>query len=675
MELNISSIKKVKVGSLNSSLILRPKDMFQILPLVKFALVIMFLCLPRKRVDSLSYLILNRVLPEPKLLLASPAVTQLVGWDQSFISSDAFVRFFSGDMEAMKLCSLDPTSNTLQIEKFQSWATPYALSIYGEEMYHNCPFKNGNGYGDGRAISIAEIYNPSTNTRLEFQLKGGGTTPFSRGADGRAVLRSSVREFLASEAMHYLGVETTRALSLIVSGTGFIERPWFSPQKQLSLNDSRLNHYPPELRREVVKYANSQPDVMIQERMTITCRVAASFLRVGHIELFARRYRQALASSSSHNEEVKKRHLELKLIVFHMLFREYPHLLPSPSAASASPSAASASPSGSPQVITSLESLENTVDSNQFQSICLEMLRECSRKICALTASWVRVGYCQGNFNSDNCLVSGRTMDYGPFGFIEKYEKNWNMWTGGGEKYSFRFQHLAGERNFFSLATSISLLFDESGKSEVRNVLIPSHKREAEVAIEQVYRQKLGFQHWESDHKALFQRLDDFMETTEADYTLFWRQLALIPERVASLSSLPSPCPISLTWTEELLSRDVLLEPLSNVFYSPLSLENERVWYEILRDWILLLLKEVNQIPTNLSNLSVAMRRVSPKYVPREWMLIEAYSAAEQWNLEPLQQLQTLFEHPYEEQPQFESKYYQKMSISQLDKGGVTCMT
>eukprot|EP00913_Durusdinium_trenchii_P033730 g31576.t1 len=94
-------------------------------------------------------------------------------------------------------------------------------------MVRNCPFGNGNGYGDGRAISIGEVL--VKGQRWEMQLKGGGQTPFCRGADGRAVLRSSVREFLASEAMFNLGVDTTRALSLIVSDGGeMAERPWYS---------------------------------------------------------------------------------------------------------------------------------------------------------------------------------------------------------------------------------------------------------------------------------------------------------------------------------------------------------------------------------------------------------------------------------------------------------------
>jgi uncharacterized protein YdiU (UPF0061 family) len=91
------------------------------------------------------------------------------------------------------------------------WATGYALSIYGQEMVSNCPFRTGNGYGDGRAISVLEVL-LADGQHWEFQLKGGGTTPYCRGGDGRAVLRSSIREFLASEAMAALRVPSARAL-------------------------------------------------------------------------------------------------------------------------------------------------------------------------------------------------------------------------------------------------------------------------------------------------------------------------------------------------------------------------------------------------------------------------------------------------------------------------------
>jgi uncharacterized protein YdiU (UPF0061 family) len=124
-------------------------------------------------------------LPRPKLVAISPEVCNLIGLPEDYCrSSNDFTRFFSGDMSAM--------------EGFQSWSTPYALSIFGNEMYNNCPFKNGNGYGDGRAVSVGEVVVSPVDTggdeeqiaaRWEMQLKGGGQTPFCRGGDGRSVLR------------------------------------------------------------------------------------------------------------------------------------------------------------------------------------------------------------------------------------------------------------------------------------------------------------------------------------------------------------------------------------------------------------------------------------------------------------------------------------------------------
>ena len=89
---------------------------------------------------------------------------------------------------------------------------PYA-ACYGGHQFGNWAGQ----LGDGRAITLAEAV-PRAGERYELQLKGAGPTPYSRTADGRAVLRSSVREFLCSEAMHHLGVPTTRALSLVTTG-------------------------------------------------------------------------------------------------------------------------------------------------------------------------------------------------------------------------------------------------------------------------------------------------------------------------------------------------------------------------------------------------------------------------------------------------------------------------
>lgn len=129
-------------------------------------------------------------------------------------------------------------------ENIQTYATAYAGHQFG----------NWAGQlGDGRAILAGEITDPHGN-KTEIQWKGAGATPYSRHADGRAVLRSSVREYLMSEAMYHLGIPTTRALSLVFTGEDVI--------------------------RDMMYNGNPQ-----YEQGAVVIRTAESFLRFGHFEL------------------------------------------------------------------------------------------------------------------------------------------------------------------------------------------------------------------------------------------------------------------------------------------------------------------------------------------------------------------------------------------------------
>ena len=119
-------------------------------------------------------------IPDPMYMSHSTSLFNELGLADELASDAQFQRIFSGDL-----------SQAPQPFKPVGWATGYALSIYGTEYTQQCPFQNGNGYGDGRAISICDITNEGKT--WELQLKGGGPTPYCRGADGRAVLRSSVR--------------------------------------------------------------------------------------------------------------------------------------------------------------------------------------------------------------------------------------------------------------------------------------------------------------------------------------------------------------------------------------------------------------------------------------------------------------------------------------------------
>lgn len=142
---------------------------------------------------------------------------------------------------------LNIVSGNISLPNFK----PYAM-CYGGHQFGNWAGQ----LGDGRAINIAEM--EFNEKRWALQLKGAGQTPYSRGADGFAVLRSSIREYLCSEAMFHLGVPTTRALSLVLSGDKVV--------------------------RDVLYNGNPA-----EEKGAIVCRVAPSFIRFGNFEIFAAR--------------------------------------------------------------------------------------------------------------------------------------------------------------------------------------------------------------------------------------------------------------------------------------------------------------------------------------------------------------------------------------------------
>jgi uncharacterized protein YdiU (UPF0061 family) len=169
----------------------------------------------------------------PRLLAHSPEVAELVGFSAEDVASPWFAEVFGGNA---LLAGMQPYAAVYGGHQFGQWAGQL---------------------GDGRAITLGEVVN-AAGERWELQLKGAGPTPYSRGADGRAVLRSSIREFLCSEAMHHLGVPTTRALSVVTTGEPVV--------------------------RDMFYDGNPRP-----EPGAVVCRVAPSFIRFGNFEIFAAR--------------------------------------------------------------------------------------------------------------------------------------------------------------------------------------------------------------------------------------------------------------------------------------------------------------------------------------------------------------------------------------------------
>ena len=169
---------------------------------------------------------------KPELLHVSKEMMEELGLTNSDITSEEFLTTFSGN-------TIIPNTQ------------PYAMSYGGHQ------FGNWAGQlGDGRAINLAEIVH--NNKRWALQLKGAGETPYSRTADGLAVLRSSIREYLCSEAMFHLGVPTTRALSLSLTGD--------------------------QVLRDVLYDGNPA-----YEKGAVVCRVSPSFIRFGNFEILAAR--------------------------------------------------------------------------------------------------------------------------------------------------------------------------------------------------------------------------------------------------------------------------------------------------------------------------------------------------------------------------------------------------
>lgn len=501
-------------------------------------------------------------LPDAEYVSHSKRFFQELGLRNELVKDEIFNQIFSGNL-----------SQVPSPMKKLGWATGYALSIYGTEYVSQCPFGNGNGYGDGRAISVFEgVFN---GKRWEMQLKGAGATPYCRGADGRAVLRSSVREFLAQDFMYALGVPTSRSLTLYASKSETVLRPWYSEGS-----------------------FSEDPDIMVANPVAISTRVAPSFLRVGQLELFARR-----ARSSEHPEALD----ELQLIVKHLIQREY----------------------------------QEEIDSQlSFENQIVEMARLFRQRLTTLVAAWIRVGYCQGNFNSDNCAAGGYTLDYGPFGFCELFDPEFQPWTGGGRHFCFFNQPQAAQLNFQMFCKSLQPLLVSNEKClEELEKLYQGFGAIMKAELEKVWAAKLGLKSFSIE---IYIQLMKLMTETRVDYTILFRELSSLPENISSLEK---------------------------SFYEKLSEDQKSQWQSWLEKWRQQLVLE-NE---DLTSASTQMKKVNPKYTWREWLIIPAYQAAARGDYSLIHELQEVLDRPYEEQSEeIEDRYYQLRPKEFFDAGGVS---
>ena len=410
---------------------------------------------------------------------------------------------------------------------------PYAQR-YGGHQFGNW----ANQLGDGRAITLGEVKLQSEV--LELQLKGSGKTPYSRFADGKAVLRSSIREFLCSEAMYHLKVPTTRALSLVTTGE--------------------------EVLRDMMYDGNPA-----LETGAIVCRVAPSFIRFGSFQIH----------TASNDYDT------LKTLVEHTVKTHFPE-----------------------HSITSDEEI-------------VQWLTHIAKKTAVMISHWMRVGFVHGVMNTDNMSIHGLTIDYGPYGWLEDYNPGWtpNTTDSATRRYRYGQQPKIGAWNLARLCEAMVPLMED-----------PSQLHEALEAYSQSYGElqnqmwagKLGLGSFIESDEELIVELNALLQEVETDMTIFFRLLCSIEQ--------PN------------------IESLSDAFYDPSNIPT-KLWNDWLSKWW----KRVNGLP-NRSEMIVS----NPKYVLRNWMAQLAIDAAESGDFSVCEELFNLLKNPYQEQPEFEEKWFQK---------------
>ena len=466
------------------------------------------------------------------------------------------------------LKALNLTEKDAQSQEFLDMVTgnsvidntrPFAMCYAGHQ------FGNWAGQlGDGRAINLFEVEHQDKQWML--QLKGAGETPYSRSGDGLAVLRSSIREYLCSEAMHHLRVPTTRALSLALTGD--------------------------QVMRDIMY--NGHPEY---EKGAIVCRVSPSFIRFGSYEIFAAR----------------QDHKNLKTLADFTINLHYPHL-------------------GSPS-----------------KEVYLQFFAEVSQRTLEMIIDWQRVGFVHGVMNTDNMSVLGLTIDYGPYGWLEGFDFGWTPNTTDREHKRYRYgnQPNMGLWNLYKFANALYPLIEDATALEA---ILEKYTVDYELESLNMMRSKLGLHLSDVNDGKLFQDLEDLLQATETDMTIFFRKLS-------DFNSEDPTAGLSI---------------IHEAFYKPaqiiLSLEHQ--WQEWFQRYAQRL--ETENLPHDARKSG--MDAVNPKYVLRNYMAQLAIDQAENGNYSLIETFYQLLKNPYQEQEEH-NKWFAKRPEWTRNKVGCSMLS
>ena len=441
----------------------------------------------------------------PRLVMFNRELAEELGLDANALDSEEGARIFAGN-------------------ETPDGALPLAQAYAGHQFGGFVP-----QLGDGRALLLGEVIDRN-GRRRDIQLKGSGPTPFSRNGDGRAALGPVLREYLIGEAMHALGIPTTRALAAVLTGE-------------------------PVFRESALPRA-------------VLTRVAASHIRVGTFQFFAVRGEQA----------------KVRRLADYAIDRHYPEL---------------------------------KGQANPYLGL-LECV--CDRQ-AALIASWMHVGFIHGVMNTDNMVISGETIDYGPCAFMDHYDPATvfsSIDTQG--RYAYGNQPRIAQWNLARLAETLLPLIDaETNRAiaratEVVNAFSDQYERHWLRGM----RAKLGLVSEDEADVNLVAGFLTAMEGRKVDYTLAFRYLA-----------------------DAALGQE---EPVRTLFADPSAYD---LWSE---HWRARLSRE-GVAPLARAQ---AMRRANPAFIARNHRVEEALSAAvEHGDYGPFETLLNILSRPFDDQPEF----------------------
>ncbi len=432
----------------------------------------------------------------PRLLQLNLPLAEELGLDAAALASEAGVQALAGNL-------------------LPAGAEPIAQAYAGHQFGHFNP-----QLGDGRAILLGEVPGRDGQPR-DLQLKGSGPTPWSRGGDGRAAVGPVLREYLISEAMHALGVPTTRALAAVASGE--------------------------EVFREL-----PVPGAVLT-------RVASSHLRVGTFQYFAAR------------EDVEA----LRTLADYALARHYP----------------------------AAEGARG-------------LLAAVAARQADLVAQWMLVGFIHGVMNTDNCAISGETIDYGPCAFMDSYspETVFSSIDHAG-RYRYGHQPRIAQWNLARLAEALLPVLgpDEDQAVAFAQQVLADYAQRFNTAWMAGLGRKIGLAEQREGDQALVQDLLLAMAEGAADFTLTFRAMAdAACGQPAPLRALFSALPALEAWLPRWHAR-LAAEPMP----------------EAAR--------------------RAAMLAASPAVIPRNHLVEEALEAAAQRNdLAPFEALLAVVRRPFE---------------------------